>query len=696
MKKLIPKRTICAIMALLFTLGGMSVCSAFGSNAADEAYREELIAAGFPESYTNGLISLHKKHPDWTFEALDITEMSRTAGKDAYTWDYVLYQEHDASENRNLVGRGGANFEMRNFSNPKVYDSGWYQASKNAVKYMMDPRNFLTEEQIFQFYDLRYSENVSLSAVEAVCRGTFMENAKLDDIYSNMTYAEFFMELGRAIDANPVYLATVVRSEQGTKGTSPLISGECGDKLWYYYSGKYTGNDEQGSPIKAPTSGYTEDALKAYNGYYNYFNIGASGTGYFAIYLGGMKEAQKGTDPMKEAWGGSGAWNTRWKALWGGAYAATSRYIGDYQSTFYFQKFNVDPRSSRNFWGQYMQSLHGSTGRASQFYKSYKENGLLDVAYHFTIPVFEGMPDTACPAPNGSELSNTSALEGKNVASYDIVDMELLFPQKGLRKNYTISNISWRVFMGDEGYTLSLGQWDLTKYDYALIEYSTDSKFDCLACGKRSVIGLVSSADAPYGGGGAEENFSADLGHVAMTDARGSFEIRNVVKVDLRELYYNGEVFLTAYTQPDKKYMVHNVAFYTLTSHVDPEPPVTEAPVTEAPPETEPVEQDSGAILPIAAIAAAVVLVSAGAVAAVAAQKKKRAAGRAGEDSTSDAATVAESADNDGNAATEAEAETEVDAEAEAEAEAVPEDQAEEKSEAGSEEASETEPATTK
>ena len=140
---------------------------------------------------------------------------------------------------------------------------------------MMDPRNFMDEKQIFQFYSLSWSDSVTLSAVEAALSGTFMANAKLDGEYSELTYAEYFMQLGKELGANPVYLASRVRNEQGTAGGSPLINGKCGDKLWYYYSNKITGS-ENGHLIAAPGSGYTESQLKAYNGYYNYFNIGAA------------------------------------------------------------------------------------------------------------------------------------------------------------------------------------------------------------------------------------------------------------------------------------------------------------------------------------------------------------------------------------------------------------------------------------
>lgn len=610
MKKKIIK-TAAAVLALALA------CAVFAASpaAADDGFAAELTEKGFPPDYAEKLAALHKKHPLWNFEPIDITGLS--GGK--YTWEYVRYMETDDNPKRSLAPNGDQYIVLRDMSDYEQYDSGWWKASRETVEYMMDPRNFMNEEQIFQFYDLAWNDSVTPEMVEAALKGTFMAGAKLDGEYSDTTYAQYFYDIGKELGASPVYLAARVRAEQGTAGTSSLINGKCGDKLWYYYSNKVTGS-ENGHLINAPTTGYGEAQLKAYNGLYNYFNIGAAGTGYFAIYLGGMNEAKKGTPEKSAEWGGP-SWNTRWKSLYGGAYKATNTYIKDFQNTPYFQKFNVDPRSTRNFWGQYMQSVHGSVGVATTFYNSFKANRMLDLPYTFLIPVYDGMPES-CPYPDGTAPADRKYIDRDAVASYEAVDLQKL---DGVKKRFATGKVSWRVFVGETGGFLGLGDVDLSKYSSVCVEYSTSAKFDRDACGIGSYIGLVSDPAHIYGGEGSAEDLSADLGHRRIADGKNGWLHRQAISIDLSDCAYSGPVYLTAYTQKGQKYLIHNILFITDKGYEAPEPDVvarqteTEAgqttetaPVTEE--ETAPettgaaadVEKSAGGFNPLYAVIVAV------------------------------------------------------------------------------------------
>ena len=94
--------------------------------------------------------------------------------------------------------------------------------------------------------------------------------------------------------------------------------------------------------------------------------------------------------------GGSGCWDRRWKAIYGGAEKIARAYVANHQNTLYLQKWNVEARSrtangrSRNFWGQYMQNVFAARNEAAMLYRSLKENGSLDLPYVFLVPVYFG------------------------------------------------------------------------------------------------------------------------------------------------------------------------------------------------------------------------------------------------------------------------------------------------------------------
>ena len=356
-------------------------------------YYQSLLNIGFPASYAQALTELHLLHPDWEFVPLKITE-----GNSDYTWSYVINRETEV-EDRNLIYSSDTYKAYRHPTNTTLYDSGYYQASRNTIEYFMDPRNFLNETDIFQFYDLSTAVAVKVEAINAVLDGTFMESGNLEN---GMTYAEYFLSVGETLGINPLFLAVKARQEQGAAGTSPIISGTCGSLLNTYYL-NHTQTSESGNRVLAPSSGYTSEQLLALNGYYNLFNINATGNGLFAIYFNAMGRAKTGNPEMASTWG-SASWNTVWKSVYGGANILKQSYIDRYQASIYLQKFNVDSRASdRNFWGQYMQNVAGAMTESRTFYTALAASDSLDGAYVFQIPVYEGMPNEPCADPaNGT------------------------------------------------------------------------------------------------------------------------------------------------------------------------------------------------------------------------------------------------------------------------------------------------------
>lgn len=416
------KTGILRIAALLVCLASLLTLAVFpAASAPDAAYRSYLIGLGFPESYVDDLSVLHTLHPNWTFEPLMVTQLNS-----AYTWDYVINMETVDAANRSLVSAGTAYSAYRHPTNSTLYDSGWYQASTLAVKYFMDPRNFLNEKDVFQFEDLGFKDTVTVAQIQTSLAGTFMASSLLDN---GKSYAQYFYEVGRELGVSPLHLASRARQEQGVTGNGAQISGSCGDRLWYYYNNKTQIDTTDNTIVYAPLTGHSEMSLKQYNGLYNFYNINASGTGKFAILLGAMQEAMTGTASKSLEWGNGGRWDTRWKSIYGGAYKLRGSYIGNYQNTLYLQKWNVDNRSrtetgsSRNFWGQYMQNIGAALSEARNTYTSLSAGNCLDCAYTFLIPVYAGMPAAASIDPaNGSCIDYaTSTLKYSYVSQLNTV-----------------------------------------------------------------------------------------------------------------------------------------------------------------------------------------------------------------------------------------------------------------------------------
>ncbi len=353
----------------------------FTTTAATDKYAQSLREAGFPEDYIEDLCELHDLHPNWTFVADNITQLSRDYGTSkVYTWDYVIQRETDdtRAEPNNIIWETTTDTAyVVDFV--KVESGHWYWASDAAVKFFMDPRNFLNEYDIFQFEKLGFNEGMTEAVVERILEGTFMYKTVIPDPGNTQTYASYIVEVARNLDLSAIQIASRLRMEQGVDGTNPLISGKCGDVIYQHYVNK-TDN--------APASGYTEAGLKSYNGYYNYFNMDAAGEGYFYIRLNGMKEAKEN------------GWTTRKAAISGGAAKYRARYIEQFQYTPYYFKYNVHAGAAyRNFWGQYMQDVAGSWKDGRTMQKAYRADTKLDEARTFHIPVYEGRPTQVCTDP---------------------------------------------------------------------------------------------------------------------------------------------------------------------------------------------------------------------------------------------------------------------------------------------------------
>ena len=215
----------------------------------------------------------------------------------------------------------------------------------------MDPRNFLNEQDIFQFELLTYNATYhTKDAVQYILNSTFM-SGKIPGM--DKTYAQAFYEIGSSLKVSPFHLACRVYQEQG-KGTSALISG----------------------------------TFAGYENLYNYFNIGASGNTDYLVITSGLERARKE------------GWDTRYKSLSGGAKLISESYILKGQDTLYLQKYDVDASANGLYWHQYMQNIEAACSEGRNIRRAYTQAGSLDNTFVFKIPVYNNMPASACPQPS--------------------------------------------------------------------------------------------------------------------------------------------------------------------------------------------------------------------------------------------------------------------------------------------------------
>jgi len=291
----------------------------------------------FPESYQAALRALKDAHPSWIFVKHNVN----------LEWTDVVANEM-------VGGRSLIPASFPEYMQNGLYSKSWAYASEDTLKYYLDPRNWLTESGIFQFEQLTYNASYQTQeGVQNFLNGSFMQGNVPN---TEVTYAATFQEVGSALGVSPIHLACRVYQEQGKDGTSPLISGT------------YPG----------------------YEGYYNYFNIGASGNTDEQVYISGLQTAQ------------NNGWNSVRAAIEGGAGFIAQKYILRGQDTLYLQKFDVDNSYDGLYWHQYMQNICAPSSEGSNIRKLYDGAGALNNSFTFKIPVYNNMPAAACAKPTQS------------------------------------------------------------------------------------------------------------------------------------------------------------------------------------------------------------------------------------------------------------------------------------------------------
>ena len=291
---------------------------------------------------------LKKQYPNWNFKIL----YTGIKWEDAIKYEYTGH----GSSPKNLVpiSSNYAGNWICSICKDEVYDSGaWKCASEEAIKYMMDPRNSINTSDIFQFLELSYDQNKGYSkdTVKTMLKGSFLEDEK---------YVTVIMDACKQYNVNPYYIVARILQEQGKKG-SVLTKGE----------------------------GYNNQ----YVGYYNVFNIGASGSVKEKVILNGLAKAK------------NNGWTSLEKSISGGIQIIASQYIARGQNTMYLQKFDVDNSDGNMYWHQYMQNILAAQKEGETLKKTLSTINAVSGEYTFIIPVYENMPSTVALRPS-TTLSN--------------------------------------------------------------------------------------------------------------------------------------------------------------------------------------------------------------------------------------------------------------------------------------------------
>ncbi len=325
---------------LTFNSRDAYVCSTFVSTTIVTPAPEN---EEFPESFRPAIATLEGLYPNWTFVPY-----------------YTGINFNNAVQNQNTLGKSliqtindgwkhlaSFNYVTNRFANN--YSGGgssWFAASDETIAYYLDARNFLNERRIFMFEVLSYNPNYhTVAGVQQMLNNTFMSGKAIQtaaDRNRDLTYAQIFIKAAETHNVSPYFLAARVIQEVG-HNRSTIVSG----------------------------------TVSGFEGYYNFYNIGATGPQNQIITNGLTRAKNEG-------------WNNEHDAIIGGASFLATSYIGRGQDTLYFQKYNVV--APPYFLHQYMQNVQAPFHESSRVYNSYRDNNLLNNNMVFRIPIYNNMP----------------------------------------------------------------------------------------------------------------------------------------------------------------------------------------------------------------------------------------------------------------------------------------------------------------
>lgn len=317
----------------------------------DSGFEQSLEA--FPESYRESLRQLHALYPNWIFIP-----------------DTVPKPFTESVKNQFLASRKQVNYYSDGVSwrsmEPGAYDwasgswdisnGGWIGAAREVIAYYMDPRNFLNPTEVYQFLMQGYNPNFESEAVlSRFVAGTFLAGTytAADDAVYEGSYVKAIMEAARQSGVSSFIIAGTIIQEQGVNGSRLSLGVD---------------------------------------GYYNFFNFGASSSdgNPETVIANGIAFAK------------SQGWDSPSKSIIGGAKRYGDNYIAVGQDTYYYKDFNV--LNPDKLYHQYAQNVYDARAKGAKLanaYGSYKSAALV-----FRIPVYTGLPAERSPKPPENEKLN--------------------------------------------------------------------------------------------------------------------------------------------------------------------------------------------------------------------------------------------------------------------------------------------------
>lgn len=219
--------------------------------------------------------------------------------------------------------------------------------------------------------------------------GTVTPGSPMGVTTSSVSYADAIMSAAQASGVSPYVLAAMIIQEQGSDG--------------------------RGNSIKGSYAGY--------NGYYNYFNVGAYASD-------GMGAVERGLWYASQSGSYGRPWTTPESAISGGAQFYGTNYVKAGQDTLYLKKYNV--QGSNIYKHQYMTNVDGAAAEGSILAEGFTAQQK-NTALNFKIPVYTNMPASPCTKPtvDGSPNNKLSGLGAdgftltptfnKDTTSYDLI-----------------------------------------------------------------------------------------------------------------------------------------------------------------------------------------------------------------------------------------------------------------------------------